>query len=191
VGRLDRDFDRLGKLDVARTFLDWCEGNAERLPSPYGIGTAARCRGLLPAQGDLDSGFAAYERALAALEGFDFPLALGRVLLDLGSAHRQAKQKRAAREARALGARPWAEQARTELRRISGRRPGDETLTETEERVARLAAQGHPNKEIASALFISVHTVESHLTSAYRKLEVRSRGGLAPKLTPAREDSRD
>jgi DNA-binding CsgD family transcriptional regulator len=55
-------------------------------------------------------------------------------------------------------------------------------LTETEERVARLAAEGHMNKEIAAALFMSVHTVESHLTRVYRKLGIRSRGQLANRL---------
>ena len=57
-----------------------------------------------------------------------------------------------------------------------------------EERVARLAAQGHANKQIATALFISVHTVETHLTHVYRKLEINSRGQLAGRIAtlPAR-----
>jgi DNA-binding CsgD family transcriptional regulator len=152
---------------------------------------------LAAAEGEPDSAFTAYKRALAAFEGFDFPFARGRVLLNLGSAHRQAKQRKAARKALEqalalfddLGAMPWAKQARAELRRISGRRPGDETLTETEERVARLAAQGHSNKEIAASLFMSVHTVEAHLTSVYRKLEIRSRGQLASRLLSAPDAS--
>ena len=59
-------------------------------------------------------------------------------------------------------------------------------LTETETRVATLAAQGASNKQIASALFMGVSTVESHLSHVYRKLGIRSRAGLGARLaTPA------
>ena len=46
-------------------------------------------------------------------------------------------------------------------------------LTETEQQVAALAAQGKTNKEIAAALFMGVSTVEMHLSHVYRKLGVR------------------
>jgi DNA-binding NarL/FixJ family response regulator len=103
---------------------------------------------------------------------------------------RQAQQKKAAREAleqslaifEKVGARLWAEKARAELRRISGRRPADEELTETERRVAVLASQGRSNKEIAAELFMGLSTVEAHLSRVYRKLEVRSRTELARRL---------
>jgi DNA-binding NarL/FixJ family response regulator len=103
---------------------------------------------------------------------------------------RQALQKRTAREAleqalaifEELGARLWAEKAQAELRRISGRRAPSEELTETERRVAELAAQGRSNKEIAAELFMGVSTVESHLSRVYRKLGVR-RAGLAARMT--------
>ena len=153
-------------------------------------GYAARCRGLLAAaEGDLAAAFESFERGLVELDGL-YAFERGRTLLALGSARRQAKQKRLAREAleqalarfEELGARLWAERARAELRRISGRRPGAAGLTETEERVAQLAAQGHANKQIAAALFISVHTVEAHLTHVYRKLEISSRGQLAGRI---------
>ena len=139
----------------------------------------------------------AFERSLSELAGLSYPFERGRTLLCLGSARRQAKQKRLAREAleqalaifEDLGARLWAEKARSELERISGRRPSEE-LTETEERVARLAAEGRMSKEIAAALFMSVHTVEAHLTHVYRKLGIRSRGQLANRLPkPAGEAS--
>jgi DNA-binding NarL/FixJ family response regulator len=55
-------------------------------------------------------------------------------------------------------------------------------LTPTERRVAELAAGGSSNKEIAQALFVSVRTVEAHLTHAYAKLGVRSRTQLARRL---------
>jgi DNA-binding CsgD family transcriptional regulator len=51
-------------------------------------------------------------------------------------------------------------------------------LTPSERRVADLAASGHTNREIAEILFLTEKTVESHLTSVYRKLGIRSRGEL-------------
>jgi DNA-binding CsgD family transcriptional regulator len=51
-------------------------------------------------------------------------------------------------------------------------------LTDAEQRVAALAAAGHTNRQIAEHLFITVSTVEQHLTKIYRKLKVRSRSGL-------------
>jgi DNA-binding NarL/FixJ family response regulator len=81
-----------------------------------------------------------------------------------------------------LGARLWADNARAELRRISGRRPTNEELTEMEERVAVLAAHGRSNKEIASELYVSVYTVAAHLSRAYRKLGVGSRRELAGRV---------
>lgn len=103
---------------------------------------------------------------------------------------RQAQQKRAAREAleqalaifEELGARLWAERARAELRRISGRAPSPDELTETERRVAQLAAHGRSNKEIAAELYMGVSTVEAHLSRVYRKLGIRSRTALADSL---------
>jgi DNA-binding CsgD family transcriptional regulator len=58
-------------------------------------------------------------------------------------------------------------------------------LTETEARVAELAASGRSNKEIAAELFMGVSTVESHLSRVYRKLGVRSRSGLGSRLETA------
>lgn len=46
-----------------------------------------------------------------------------------------------------------------------------------------LAAGGHTNREIAAELFITVSTVEQHLTRVYRKLQVKGRGDLAAHLT--------
>jgi DNA-binding CsgD family transcriptional regulator len=55
-------------------------------------------------------------------------------------------------------------------------------LTRRELEVARLAAQGMNSREIASVLVVSVRTVESHLASAYRKLNIRSRQHLGAAL---------
>jgi DNA-binding CsgD family transcriptional regulator len=170
----------LGELESACEWLELYEQNAERLGSPQAKVGAARCRGLVvAARGDLSAAEAAFERSLA--DAGSFPLERGRTLLCLGTVRRQAQQKRAAREAleqalgifEELGARLWAEKARAELRRISGRAPASGELTETERRVAELAARGRTNREIATELFMGVSTVEAHLSRVYRKLGVR------------------
>ncbi|MDX6356752.1 MAG: hypothetical protein QOF98_3655, partial [Streptomyces sp.] len=57
-------------------------------------------------------------------------------------------------------------------------------LTRAERRVVALAADGHTNRQIASKLFITVSTVEQHLTRAYRKLRVNRRSDLSLHLLP-------
>ncbi|MDH6108039.1 DNA-binding CsgD family transcriptional regulator [Kitasatospora sp. MAP12-15] len=57
-----------------------------------------------------------------------------------------------------------------------------EGLSEAELRVASLAAMGHTNREISRELFITVSTVEQHLTRVYRKLNVGKRGQLLDRL---------
>jgi DNA-binding CsgD family transcriptional regulator len=187
-----------GALDEARRYLQAWEESGRRLGSAWATAGAARCRGLLAAaEGDPDSAFAAFGEALAELEAHPFPLERGRTLLALGVVRRQAKQKRAARVAledatrvfEGLGARLWAEKARAELRRISGRRSSDDELTESEHRVASLAAQGRSNREIAAELFMGVSTVEAHLSRVYRKLGIRSRAALATRLAIVRDEA--
>ncbi|MBO0683750.1 MAG: response regulator transcription factor, partial [Candidatus Dormibacteraeota bacterium] len=181
----------VGELDQARAYLEHYELQAERLGSPWAAAGAMRCRGLLAsAEGDLAAAFTAFERSLSELDRISRPLDRGRALLGLGSMHRQARQKRAARDAlelaveifEGLGARLWADRALAELRRISGRRRASEALTETEERVAWLAADGRSNKEIAAELYMSLHTVGAHLSRTYRKLEIRSRSELTARM---------
>lgn len=55
---------------------------------------------------------------------------------------------------------------------------GVDALTSTERRVAELAAENLANREIAQILFVSHRTVEMHLSRAYRKLGIKSRGDL-------------
>ena len=179
----------IGELEQARAYLEHHETNATRLGSPRAAAGAARGRGLLSAaEGNLAAATAAFEASLA--DAAVFPLERARTLLCLGVVRRQAQQKRLAREAleqalaifEELGARLWADRARAELRRISGRAPASDELTETERRVAELAAQGRMNKEIASELFMGVSTVEAHFSHVYRKLGIRSRTELAGRV---------
>ena len=59
-----------------------------------------------------------------------------------------------------------------------------ESLTPSERRVAGLAADGTANKIIAQTLYVTPKTVELHLSSAYRKLGIRSRRELPAALVP-------
>jgi DNA-binding CsgD family transcriptional regulator len=188
----------LGELEQARTYLEQYEVHAGRFGSRWATAATSRCRGLLfAAEGDLEAAFQALGRALAELDELPHPLERGRTLLCLGIVRRQAQQKKAARDALAqalaifeeLGAQLWAEKARAELRRISGRPPASDDLTETEHQVATLAAQGRSNKEIAAALFMGVSTVEAHLSHVYRKLGVRSRTELGSRLPMPRDEA--
>jgi DNA-binding CsgD family transcriptional regulator len=167
----------------------WRSGRRSRASS-------ARCSGLLAAaEGRLDEAFSDFAKAERELKGLPYAFERGRLLLACGSAYRQARQQRAARQAleqaqaifAGLGATLWEARAAEEIRRVGGRRAAPGRMTETELRIATLASRGRANKEIAAALFMSVHTVESHLTHLYRKLGVRSRGELSSRLLASPE----
>jgi DNA-binding CsgD family transcriptional regulator len=81
-----------------------------------------------------------------------------------------------------MDAPPWAERASQAAEAVVPRPSHDDVLTTAETRVAELAASGLRNTEIAARLFVSVATVEAHLTRVYRKLGVRSRTGLSVRL---------
>lgn len=69
-------------------------------------------------------------------------------------------------------------------RHRGGRRGYGSELSPREREVAELAAKGRSNKEIAAELYLSVNTVARHITTAMRKLEVRSRAAIAHRLRP-------
>jgi DNA-binding CsgD family transcriptional regulator len=110
---------------------------------------------------------------------------------------RRLDAQRQLREAHDLfvefGMEAFAERARIELE-ATGERARKRTaetrddLTPQEAQIARLAAEGETNQEIAARLFISPSTVDYHLRKAFRKLGVRSRTLLAPVL--ARDEGR-
>lgn len=157
---------------------------------PWARALSERSNALLEAAvGDLDRAQASAERALSEHARLPIPFELARTLLVLGRIQRRRGERRAARESleRAretfdeLGAQPWSEQAHTELRRIGVRRaPSD--LTENEMLVARRAAEGLTNREIAERMFISRRTVEANLARAYRKLGIHSRAELGARI---------
>ena len=121
------------------------------------------------------------------------PFEKARTQLALGERLRRAKQRAEAREPltaaldafERLGARPWAERARTELRATGGpagarrAQAAAEQLTPHELQIAVLVSQGMTNREAAAALFLSPKTIEYHLGQIYRKLDVRGRAQLA------------
>jgi DNA-binding CsgD family transcriptional regulator len=181
----------VGRAEEAELIVTWLAECGHELGSRWAIGAAARCRGLLlTAHGDLPAAVEELGRAVQAHRPLGVPLELGRTLLTRGLIARRAKRKRDAREAleeaveifEGLPAPLWAAKAQGELDRIGGRRPRPGRLTPTEDRIARLAAVGRTNQEIADALFVSVRTIESHLSHAYAKLGVRSRTELAVAL---------
>ena len=162
---------------------------ARRAGSSRAMGIALRVCGLLAGG---QEGLELLEQSVAVLEPMPMRLELAYSLTEWGAALRRAGARSAAREPlrRALdlaarcGARPLVERAREEAL-AAGARPrrpwasGVQALTPSELRVARLAAQDVGNREIAQALFITTKTVSDHLTSAYRKLNISSRGQLA------------
>jgi DNA-binding CsgD family transcriptional regulator len=169
---------------------------AERAGVARGIGVAQRARALLADGAERE---ALLVEAVATLEQTPARLELARALADLGAHLRRDGQRTRAREplGRALQiahearAEPLATQAREELL-AAGARPrrpwstGVDALTPSELRVARLAADGASNQEIAQALFVTTQTVKGHLSGVYRKLGVGGRGELADALVSPR-----
>jgi len=160
---------------------------------PRTLGMSLRACGLVEGG---EAGLELLGEAVKTLERSHSPLELARALTDYGAALRRAGRRVQARAEleRALdlahhcGARRIAARARADLI-AAGAKPrrdaitGRDALTAGELRVARLAAEGLTNREIAQALFITTKTASSHLSRVYRKLEITRRGQLARALT--------
>jgi DNA-binding CsgD family transcriptional regulator/Flp pilus assembly protein TadD len=173
---------------LAREELERCR--AFGAPGPFGV--ALRTLGLIE-QGD--SGIGLLEQAVAHLEPSPARLEHALALLELGAATRRAGRRADARKplrealelARACGADAVAVRAHEELVAAGARPRRDPTesrsnLTASELRVARMAAEGMTNREIAQALFLTENTIETHLRSVFRKLDIGSRSQLARAL---------
>jgi DNA-binding CsgD family transcriptional regulator len=182
----------VGRMEEASALLAWLEERGRSLDRASALAAAGRCRGLLALAGhDAPGALACFDAALRQHDRVDIPFDRARTLLAQGIALRQARRRRDARatleEAQgafaSLGAVLWEEKTVAELHQIGGRRAAGDDLTPAEERVAALVAEGHTNKEVAAALFLTERTVEFHLTHVYRKLGVRSRAELARRLS--------
>jgi len=186
-----------GRLGEAEDFLPGHEKLAELRGRRTSIARLARARGGLEAAAGRNSqAEAAFSLALEASEGLSVPFERGRIELAAGRFLRRAGQRRRAADLletarqrfEALGATPYAERCRKELA-ASGLNPAARVgrdragLTSQELVVARLAAQGRSNREIADELVVSIKTIEYHLRNAFAKLGVTSRRQLPDRLS--------
>lgn len=188
---------RVGRLDDAAAATAVLADAATRSGASWAHAAVARGRILLADDADVD---AQAEIALAHHAGADLPFERARTLLVIGERRRRARRRGDARapldEALAifvrLGADPWAERARDELRAggatavVAADTPPVDELSPRELQVAMLVADGRTNREVGSSLFLSPKTVEHHLGAIYRKLDLRSRTQLATFLTEDR-----
>ena len=183
---------RLGQRQDAVRLADAELADVRVFGAPRALGIALRVAGL--ARGGPE-GLALLRESAATLDDSPALLERARSLAELGAALRRDGQRAAARDplARALelaagcGAGPLAARARDELRAAGARprrpwRTGVDALTPSELRVARLAADGRSNREIAGELYVTLKAIEGHLARAYAKLGIEGRGQLADAL---------
>jgi DNA-binding CsgD family transcriptional regulator len=186
--------DRDAALLAARPHL----ARARAWGSPVAVATALRVTAI--ASGG-EEGVALLTEAVELIGDTPARMEATRCAIALGGLLRRAGHPAAALDAlrrgadlaQQIGARRLAEEARQEMR-LLGARPrrlafsGAEALTAAERRVAHLAAVGRSNRQIAQELYVSPKTVETHLSHAFRKLDIGSRGQLAHALNSLRLD---
>jgi DNA-binding CsgD family transcriptional regulator len=185
----------LGRSEEARAMLADELARARVFGAPVALAVALRASAIV------EGGPRGLERLREALSTLDAsPAMLERALVhvELGAALRRDNQRRAAREqldaglrlAQRWGARPLAQRAYDELL-ASGLRltrvdlDDRDALTATELRIARHAAKGLTNRQIAAQLYLSIKTVEMHLGRVYRKLGISGRAQLTHALQQA------
>jgi DNA-binding CsgD family transcriptional regulator len=196
-----------GRLGEAGEFLAPHEELARVRGRRSSIAVLARVRGRLEAAlGDVGAAGVAFRRGLEQYVGLSVPFPQGLLELAFGQMLRRHGQRRLAveqlRSARdrfvVLGARPYVERCERELG-ASGLAPAKRhdfdpsRLTAQELAVAQLVARGLSNRQVAAELFVSVKTVQFHLTRVYSKLRVSSRAELAAQFHRAvgHEDGAD
>jgi ATP/maltotriose-dependent transcriptional regulator MalT len=172
------------------------QARASGMVRPQGI--ALRAAGILEGG---KRGVELLHESASLLEGSQARLEHARSLVELGGVLRRLQRRAEARPhleagmdlARHCGAERLTARALEELRAAGGKprrmaRSGRDALTASEMRVATLAADGVSNPEIAQELFVSLKTIETHLSHAYAKLGLSgqgSRGRLAVALDEA------
>ncbi|GGS75578.1 transcriptional regulator [Planobispora rosea] len=180
---------RLGEPERAAQplarFRTWAQAGGQS----WARAVALRCRALVDDDGDL------YAQAVRLHEQGGRPFERARTELLYGEWLRRARRRSEARVPlrsalrvfERLGATPWTDRARAELKATGeSLMPAEATaadlldrLTPQELQVVRLAVEGRSSREIAAQLFLSPRTVEYHLYKAYPKLGVSSRRELA------------
>ena len=179
-----------GEREAARDWLAYFEPWAENGRAAWARAVLLHCKGLLSddeleCERLLRASLDAHAKATRPFERSRTELALGELL-------RRARRRVEAREHlraalngfEGLGARLWAERARTELRasgQVARRRDPSTTdeLTAQELQIVHLVAQGLSNREVAAQLFLSSRTIDFHLRNVFRKLNISSRTQLA------------
>ncbi|MFV8396448.1 LuxR C-terminal-related transcriptional regulator [Corynebacterium hindlerae] len=147
---------------------------------------------LLILNGDLEGGVAVLDDAVEQIAALPMPMYESRIVFEFGQILRRHGQRRRAdamfRRATELfselGATTFVERAFREQRAVGlgPRSHKQDELTPQELEIAQLVAAGATNRDVATELFLSVKTVEYHLTRVYRKLRVRRRNELATAL---------
>jgi DNA-binding CsgD family transcriptional regulator/tetratricopeptide (TPR) repeat protein len=180
----------LGDTKTARALADEGVALARKYGVPRTLGLSLQGAGLVARDG-----VPLLEEAVRVLTAGGVQAEAAAAQRDLGLAQIVAGDVDAAREtldaalmaAEVVGAVPVAQTARDALVSL-GARPrrrsvaGADALTPAERRVAELAAAGQSNRDVAEGLFLTLKTVENHLTSVYRKLGIGSRAQLADRL---------
>jgi DNA-binding CsgD family transcriptional regulator len=179
---------RLGRWQEAGELADAELADVRVFGAPRALGIALRTAGL--ARGGKE-GLALLRESVAVLDGSPALLERARSLVEFGAALRRSGERTTARDllSRALelaarcDARPLADQAHDELKATGARprrpwRTGLDALTPSELRVARLAAEGRSNRDIACELYVTLKAVEGHLGRVYAKLGIEGRSQL-------------
>lgn len=179
---------RCGEPTLAAEGLERLSSRASASGSPWARGLLARARALTAGDEVADDHF---RTALDELSRCSIATDLARTQLLYGEWLRRARRRREAREPlhaalqffEAMGAEGFASRTRAELAATgehvpSRSRPVD-LLTPQEAQIARLAAAGERNHDIAGQLYITTSTVEYHLRKVFVKLGVTSRTQLA------------